>query len=459
MIISYRSSNCGLGACTGQSIVNSRRQQGLTLLELIVVLLILITLSTVAVRATSGLKDQVRWEQTRDRYQAIKNAIIGDPDLVINGQPDINGFVADMGRLPRNIHELLEEDFCFTDRTLDVGTCAPADWRNQTNRTPPSATSLGYGWNGPYLDTITQAKEADSITDGWGREAQSVADQDYGWVLCLGDAPDFDNPSTTCFASAPSTSGTNQLAIKSYGRDGSEGGSEIYDKDYPIDKSTPLNALNKIKELDWKVSIGSGIQVSFQSDFSGSCAITFTGPTCEIAGGVWHGSCSDTSYTNRYSCVLNGETWTDAEGCSDPMYTTQTDCENNGETWGACTDNEAIESKHLCEGLNGTWTADQQAICLNIEFRDIDGMGETILKTVESGVEMLTKDGFIHVYTFEGFMESGSPIGKLPIGNILVSVREFDGDCASDNPIYPSTAQLLKFPLVPNQAISTINWN
>ncbi len=57
----------------------------MTLIELTVVLLILTTLATVALRSTTNLVEQARWEQTKKRYEEIKKAIIGDPNLIIVG--------------------------------------------------------------------------------------------------------------------------------------------------------------------------------------------------------------------------------------------------------------------------------------------------------------------------------------------------------------------------------------
>src|SRR5947209_18975108 len=76
-------------------------RRGLTLVELLVVLLILAILTTVAITATSGLVDQARYDATQRTLQNTQDAIIGpagqrEPD----GTPLITGFVSDVGRLP-----------------------------------------------------------------------------------------------------------------------------------------------------------------------------------------------------------------------------------------------------------------------------------------------------------------------------------------------------------------------
>ena len=162
-----------------------RRQGGLTLLELVVTLLILGMLTTVAIQSTGGLQNQARFEQTQNRLQTIREAILGDPRKTVNGQAVASGFVADMGRLPNDLRELLD------------GTGLPA-------YAIDPLTGLGYGWRGPYLLSSQNPADPDAFTDGWGREAQGycsdvnytaqldcmanggawtadAADRNYGW--------------------------------------------------------------------------------------------------------------------------------------------------------------------------------------------------------------------------------------------------------------------------------------
>ncbi len=59
------------------------------------------------------------------RVENIHKAIVGDPNRSIAGQPDIFGFVMDMGQMPNNLHKLLEADYCKTDKNVtDQVTCA-----------------------------------------------------------------------------------------------------------------------------------------------------------------------------------------------------------------------------------------------------------------------------------------------------------------------------------------------
>jgi len=152
-----------------------RKSNGFTLVEVLVVMLILMALSSITLDFTKDFAFQGRYEVTKDRYDKLKRAIIGRPDVLINGQPDISGFVADMGRLPRNIQELLVQNYCMPDYTISVGNpdipsthldnyktwCetdyAAGDWEEQ-----------GINWKGPYLTTTNPDYEANAFNDGWG---------------------------------------------------------------------------------------------------------------------------------------------------------------------------------------------------------------------------------------------------------------------------------------------------
>ncbi len=109
-------------------------RRGLTLLELVVVLGILALLAGLALRTSSGLFDQSRYDSNMKQLAAISDAVIGDA-----------GFVSDIGRLPQ------------AQGTAPAGQLAEM-WRQGTLtafsiQTPPGdpEARLGAGWRGPYL--------------------------------------------------------------------------------------------------------------------------------------------------------------------------------------------------------------------------------------------------------------------------------------------------------------------
>ena len=77
------------------------RHSGLTLVELLVVLAILIILTTVAISATDQFLEQARHDATQRTLQSIQDAIMGPANQrAPDGSMVITGFVSDMGRLP-----------------------------------------------------------------------------------------------------------------------------------------------------------------------------------------------------------------------------------------------------------------------------------------------------------------------------------------------------------------------
>lgn len=183
------------------------RTGGFTLIEMMVVLTIMAVTMTVLLKASSGQQDQARYSQTVERYNRIKKAIIDVSN--VNGVPVVGGFVADMGRLPKNIHELLEAQWCMNNISASQANCdvphnAPL-WGLKTicQDGAPSCSdsqklqvSLSVGWHGPYLQ-ISQnpshvdaySNGSDAFTDGWGNEgynpegAGTDPRHNYGWYF------------------------------------------------------------------------------------------------------------------------------------------------------------------------------------------------------------------------------------------------------------------------------------
>lgn len=165
---------------------------GFTLMEMLLVLFIMGLLASAATMMTGNLDTQARYDETRQRTEMVKRAIVGDHTRTVNGGPEVRGFVADMGRLPDCLRELLD------------GKCADADtvtlWANDAN------TGLWSGWNGPYLDVLGTPV----FHDGWGNTGTAP---NYGWNFAVDHA-----------------NGT--LLLQSYGSDGAAGGTD-YAADYP----------------------------------------------------------------------------------------------------------------------------------------------------------------------------------------------------------------------------------
>jgi hypothetical protein len=152
-------------------------RSGLTLVELLVVLTILIVLTTVAFVATDQLVDQARYDTTQRTLQNISDAIVGPANQRdTDGSLLITGFVADMGRLPiappapaDPLSELWNQsllasgshNFSTTPVTIVI--------------TPTTSVTvvLPSGWRGPYL-RLTAGSDG-RLLDGWGNSFDAPA--------------------------------------------------------------------------------------------------------------------------------------------------------------------------------------------------------------------------------------------------------------------------------------------
>ena len=132
-------------------------EQGFTLLELIVVVALLGLITSLATDYAVEQTNQQRYTTTQQRMAQIQYAIAGDASRTLNGQPDISGFYADMGRLPITLSELTEAPIDCDLDTAGVQAC-PATFSAALGRT--------IGWNGPYIAAAIVA------ADGWGNPWQ-----------------------------------------------------------------------------------------------------------------------------------------------------------------------------------------------------------------------------------------------------------------------------------------------
>ena len=126
------------------------KSNGFTLIELMVVLTILAITATILIQSTSGLQDQGRYNQTVDRVNQIKQAIVNV--TTVNGVPQVSGFVADMGRLPHCLQELLTNYYtCNGTSGSDpawslIGSCVGGSAPPYT--TQANCLSSGGAWGG-----------------------------------------------------------------------------------------------------------------------------------------------------------------------------------------------------------------------------------------------------------------------------------------------------------------------
>ncbi|WAK03175.1 prepilin-type N-terminal cleavage/methylation domain-containing protein [Methylobacter sp. YRD-M1] len=218
--------------------VSSQRTHahGFSLLEMLLVLFLMALMASAGLMLTEGVEDQAKYDETKRRMDLMRRAIVGDPTRTVNGSPEISGFVADMGRLPGCVRELLEPNDCanpenaLTEWSIDPGS------------------GLGSGWRGPYIQVLPERDGALRFRDGYGNSDTSDA-QDSGWIWQLYQADE----TLTDDADAASI-----IRVQSFGLDGAQ--------KYPIgdvtgEVSARPNPL--IGKNDWQVQLPVTVNVTF----------------------------------------------------------------------------------------------------------------------------------------------------------------------------------------------------
>lgn len=182
---------------------------GFTLLEMLLVVFLMGMLAVAATAMVDNADEQQRFDITKSRLEQIRRAVIGDTSRTLNGEPDIHGFVADMGRLPNNIDELVQ-----------LG--GQKAWGIQT-LSGVVGVELWAGWRGPYVGMGGTS----DFRDGWGNPDISGVEAYQGWKF---------------------TPPSDVLSVQSYGSDAADGGTD-YAQDYP---SGPI-----INAHDWQLSVSA----------------------------------------------------------------------------------------------------------------------------------------------------------------------------------------------------------
>lgn len=115
-----------------------RSEKGMTLIELVMVIIIIGIIAGVAMKSMESSIETGRLEATRSEMQALADAIVGNPELMSNGSRIDFGYVGDVGSLPPDLDALMS---------------APSGYAT---------------WNGPYISNNFVEATDDFKKDGWG---------------------------------------------------------------------------------------------------------------------------------------------------------------------------------------------------------------------------------------------------------------------------------------------------
>ncbi len=189
-------------------------QAGMTLLELMLVVVILSAAAFMTLSQMTDGASQVRFEDTQNRLKAIEVAIVGHSSPVFNGQRSFSGYAADNGLIPTDVDsiealtdrdtrgDLIEAKFDPYQSQQPIFDPIPDDdGYNNGGGTTLSAAQEGLvkGWRGSYLPLVSSNGSA--YYDGWSGSAPAPG---FGWQVAVVTAEE-------------------DLTITSLGRDGAAG--------------------------------------------------------------------------------------------------------------------------------------------------------------------------------------------------------------------------------------------
>lgn len=117
-------------------------QGGFTLIELVIIIVVLGILAAVAAPKFANILESSKAATTREELQTLKEAVVGNPQIVSSGVVIDRGFIGDVGFAPSQLVDLV----------IKPGSVSVYN----------SLTRLG--WNGPYID----GDGNEYLTDAWG---------------------------------------------------------------------------------------------------------------------------------------------------------------------------------------------------------------------------------------------------------------------------------------------------
>jgi len=130
-----------------------RSQNGYTMIEVVMVLVIIGVLAAVAAKSIGSATETARFEETRQEMNKLALAITGDPSKISGGIRTDYGYIGDIGALP-------------------------PDWDALVSN--PG----GYGtWDGPYIkDNISTGSDNYYKLDAWGSEYTSPSSNNFSSI-------------------------------------------------------------------------------------------------------------------------------------------------------------------------------------------------------------------------------------------------------------------------------------
>lgn len=127
------------------------REKGLSLIEVIIILAVLVVLIALLVPSTVQILTAARRDVTLDEMENLKKAMIGDPNLKTSGVRSSFGYLGDMGNLPATLDDLMTQG-------------------GQPAYAFDSSKGVGAGWRGPYATLGPGSDAASHRVDAFGND-------------------------------------------------------------------------------------------------------------------------------------------------------------------------------------------------------------------------------------------------------------------------------------------------
>ncbi len=140
--------------------LDANKQNGFTLIELVIIIVVLGIIAAVAVPKMGNMTDGSKISATKSEMMMLKKAIIGNPQAVAGGRYVNVGFEGDIGHPPVALIE------------LTVKPDSVLAYNKFTRR----------GWNGPYVDNSGD----EYLTDAWG--TNYIYDRPNRLLISIGGA-------------------------------------------------------------------------------------------------------------------------------------------------------------------------------------------------------------------------------------------------------------------------------
>ena len=128
-----------------------KREKGLSLIEVVIILAVMVILVALLVPSTVQILTGARRNVTLDEMENLKKAMIGDPDLKTSGVRSNFAYLGDMGNLPSTLDDLVTQGA-------------------QPAYAFASSKGVGAGWRGPYITLGPGSDAASHRVDAFGND-------------------------------------------------------------------------------------------------------------------------------------------------------------------------------------------------------------------------------------------------------------------------------------------------